>query len=120
MPERPDPRTLLANERTLLSWLRTGISLMAFGFVVAKFNLFLQLHPSSKAHHHALFNPTTVGLAWVAAGIAVITASYVHFQIVSRQLQRGQPLGPSSIPTVLAVILLMLGVTVLTYLVIVS
>jgi len=30
-----------ANERTFLAWVRTGIALMAFGFVIVKFNLFL-------------------------------------------------------------------------------
>ncbi len=35
-PDRMDPRIAQANERTLLAWLRTGIGLMAFGFVVAR------------------------------------------------------------------------------------
>lgn len=30
-----------ANERTFLAWVRTGIAMIAFGFVVEKFNLFL-------------------------------------------------------------------------------
>jgi putative membrane protein len=30
-----------ANERTFLAWLRTGIAIIAFGFVVEKFNIFL-------------------------------------------------------------------------------
>jgi putative membrane protein len=38
-----DPRVYFAAERTLLAWLRTGISIMAFGFVVARFGLFLRL-----------------------------------------------------------------------------
>ena len=38
-----DPRIYFAAERTMLAWLRTGISVMAFGFVVARFGLFLRL-----------------------------------------------------------------------------
>jgi len=30
-----------ANERTFLAWIRTGIAVIAFGFVVEKFNLFI-------------------------------------------------------------------------------
>jgi putative membrane protein len=39
----PDPRVYFAAERTLLAWLRTGIAIMAFGFVVARFSLLLKL-----------------------------------------------------------------------------
>jgi putative membrane protein len=37
-----DPRVTLALERTLLAWIRTGLSLMGFGFVVARLGLFLR------------------------------------------------------------------------------
>ncbi len=31
-----------ANERTFLAWVRTGIAVIAFGFVIEKFNLFVE------------------------------------------------------------------------------
>ncbi|HTQ37795.1 MAG TPA: DUF202 domain-containing protein [Pirellulales bacterium] len=37
-----DARTGLAAERTLWAWVRMGIALMGFGFVVARFGLFLR------------------------------------------------------------------------------
>ena len=37
-----DPRTRFAGERTLLAWVRTGLAMMGFGFVVARFGLFLR------------------------------------------------------------------------------
>jgi len=43
MSEPKDPRVLFAAERTLLAWNRTSVSLMAFGFVVERFGLFLQI-----------------------------------------------------------------------------
>jgi len=40
-PPKPDLRDSLAAERTFLAWIRTGLALMGFGFVVARFGLFL-------------------------------------------------------------------------------
>jgi hypothetical protein len=37
-----DPRIYMAAERTFLAWIRTGIAFMGFGFVVARFGLFLR------------------------------------------------------------------------------
>jgi putative membrane protein len=36
----PDPRVFFAAERTFLEWIRTGLALMGFGFVAARFGLF--------------------------------------------------------------------------------
>ena len=38
-----DVRVFFAAERTLLAWVRTGLTVMALGFVVARFGLFLTL-----------------------------------------------------------------------------
>ena len=49
-----DPRVFFAAERTLLAWVRTGLTIMAFGFVVARFGLFLRL---LAAQHVATVTP---------------------------------------------------------------
>lgn len=43
LPDAHDPRVLLAEERSNLAWLRTALGVMGFGFVLAKFDLFLKI-----------------------------------------------------------------------------
>lgn len=78
-----DPRVFFAAERTMLAWIRTGLTLIALGFVVARFGLFLTLlgaaSPSmaSVQHHHWLSN--SVGIVLVILGtVVVLIATYNH------------------------------------------
>ncbi|MFO7542931.1 MAG: DUF202 domain-containing protein [Thiobacillus sp.] len=56
-----DPRVYFAAERTLLAWNRTGLSLMAFGFVVERFGLFVHMLRQVPAMSAETFHS---GLAW--------------------------------------------------------
>jgi uncharacterized protein (DUF302 family)/uncharacterized membrane protein YidH (DUF202 family) len=83
----------LAAERTLLAWIRTGLALMGFGFVVARFGLFLQQlqviqhAPSARSYGLSLW----FGTALIAVGVVVnLFAGWRHVQLV-RQLDRGEP-----------------------------
>ncbi len=42
MNRKADLRDYLAAERTFLAWVRTGVSAMGLGFVVARFGIFLR------------------------------------------------------------------------------
>ena len=78
-----DPRVFFAAERTMLAWIRTGLTVIALGFVVARFGLFLKLlgaaspAMASVEHHHWLSN--TVGISLVVLGtFVVLVATYNH------------------------------------------
>jgi len=76
-----------ANERTFLSWVRTGIAVIAFGFVIEKFNLFmLTLAHSLLGDEHAAQVPRLSGgigryegLAFIVCGILLIVLASVRF-----------------------------------------
>jgi len=70
-----------ANERTFLAWLRTGMAVVAFGFVIEKFSLFVltlagatSLDAAARAHFDKLPGPLGLGAghAFIVVGIIVI------------------------------------------------
>ena len=65
-----DPRIYLAAERTFLAWIRTSVSLMGFGFLIARFALFireygLMTRPFSRRHGRR--SRAGLGSAWSAS-----------------------------------------------------
>ena len=82
MPES-DPRVFFAAERTLLAWLRTGLTLIALGFVVSRFGLFVRLlaiqSQASPAPSHSSLS-AALGVAFVAAGTLAIVLAAVQNQ----------------------------------------
>ena len=70
-----------ANERTYLAWIRTAISIMAFGFLIEKFDLFISY--LGKASGAEAFEPSrmaeTVGVALFILGVVVIITATVRF-----------------------------------------
>jgi putative membrane protein len=81
-----DPRVYFAAERTLLAWLRTGIAVMAFGFVVARFGLFLRLvgERGAPAPGHAVSPYVGVALVWL--GVAATAAGAIQYRRFCRAL----------------------------------
>jgi uncharacterized protein (DUF302 family)/uncharacterized membrane protein YidH (DUF202 family) len=111
----------LAAERTLLAWIRTGLALMGFGFVVARFGLFLQQlqimqrTPMETSYGLSLW----FGTALIAVGVVVnVFAGWQHRRLV-RELDRGTAShSHSSTQAVLiAFFLALVGLTMAIYLV---
>jgi putative membrane protein len=90
-----DPRVFFAAERTLLAWLRTGLTVMALGFVIARFGLFLQLlalqAPGGRPQVSTAFS-AALGIAFVLAGaVASLVATLQHRRFVATLPQADLP-----------------------------
>ncbi|HEY6043355.1 MAG TPA: DUF202 domain-containing protein [Nitrosospira sp.] len=87
----PDPRVFFAAERTLLAWVRTGLTIMALGFVVARFGLFLALLGASSGSAvsspvHAHWPSGALGTTLVLAGSAIILGALHNHRRYVRSL----------------------------------
>jgi putative membrane protein len=94
MPTSSDPRVFFAALRTLLAWQRCSLALMAFGFVIERFSLFLtllRLGPEGSTQH---FFSLLVGVVLILLGAAVALASNMAFRRFVRELpQQDVPTG---------------------------
>ena len=88
-----------ANERTFLAWVRTGIAVIAFGFVIEKFNVFLATIGHST--FGAAASPQLVerlsmpfgryaGVALIAGGVAIVVLATARFIRTTRLLDDPQ------------------------------
>jgi putative membrane protein len=71
-----DPRVYFAAERTLLAWIRTGLTLMGFGFVVARFGLFLAMLRQTEPGNHVF--SMVVGVSLVLLGVVTVAMSTIQ------------------------------------------
>jgi putative membrane protein len=118
-----------ANERTFLAWLRTGIAVIAFGFVVEKFNLFVLTIVSTAAIDEArrsqlerLSGPfgDYEGLALILIGVIVVIIAAARFARTRRLLddEEMHSAGRSSVELVLTAVLALVVAAFSIYLVI--
>jgi putative membrane protein len=86
------PTDHLANERTFLAYVRTSLSLMAFGFVIARFSLLLRAMPQlggEAVPANGLLSGHNLGILFAALGCALGVIGSWRFIAVDRQLRRG-------------------------------
>jgi inner membrane protein YidH len=86
-----------ANERTFLAWVRTGIAVIALGFVIEKFNLFVLtlartagLGQRGQLQHLAGSLGRYEGLAFIGGGIALIVLATARFARTTSLIDDGQ------------------------------
>jgi putative membrane protein len=119
----PDPRVYFAAERTLLAWIRTGLTVMGFGFVVARFGLFLNLlaaqrGPPTSSVDAAPHVSDFVGIALVIIGaVIILVAAFQHRTYVLSLPHTDLPASFNrTFPVVVAAMLGILGLALAVYL----
>jgi putative membrane protein len=96
-----------ANERTFLAWVRTGIAVIALGFLIEKFNLVIQamaISTSVAATRLQLERLTGSlgrydGMALIFMGLALIVFQTARFARTGRLLDDAEPHAATSVRT---------------------
>lgn len=90
-PDR-DPRVYFAAERTLLAWVRTGLAMMGFGFVVARFGLFLREMAVLRGHEASVSGGSLwAGTSLVLLGVVVNVYAAISHRRFAARFARGEP-----------------------------
>lgn len=110
----------LANERTLLAWVRTGIGIMAFGFVVVKFSFFIReislvLGKSVKLPQYGYSAP--IGILLVTAGALCLLLSLFRFHKVAKQINKGEYHYSPALLFIIVGFVFLAGIALIIYLV---
>jgi putative membrane protein len=127
-PRVKNRRVHMANERTFLAWIRTSIGIMAFGFVVEKFALFMRqisyFIEKSGGHHQALpaappasGYSSIFGIFLVGLGALMGFLSFIRFKKVERQIDEDSYHPSRILNALLTVSVLAIGIFLIFYLI---
>jgi inner membrane protein YidH len=79
-----------ANERTFLAWVRTAIAVMAFGFLIERFDLFVRVAAPQLAERqlggHGERFANWAGLAFIVIGIVTVAVAGVRFTRTTKDI----------------------------------
>ena len=113
------PNDFLANERTFLAWIRTSIGIMAFGFVVEKFSLFVKqitMLVGDKTIVQPNGNSALIGILLVAAGAITLILSYIRYRLTEKRLREGIYKHSSLLLTIITAAIFLVSILLIAYL----
>jgi uncharacterized membrane protein YidH (DUF202 family) len=113
-------RVHMANERTFLSWIRTSIGVMAFGFVVEKFALFLKqvsyfFGKETPAPSHGY--SSVFGIFLVGLGALMGVLAFIRYKRVEKQIDEDTYQPSLILDVLLALSVLTIGIFLIIYLI---
>ena len=105
-------RTAMSSEQSLMSWIRTSVSLYTFGFAITQFFYYMARQQESA---QLSAGPRLLGLALVATGIlAILLGTFEHFVRIRSLRESGLPTNVQFyLPLGSAVAFLLIGIAVL-------
>ena len=106
-------RDHLANERTYLAWIRTAISLMGLGVVIAKLKYFM---PHDYPESVGIVQAGHIGWLFCAVGVVTVILSVIYYNQTQREIREAKFVARKLLVTIMAILTGCLGLAVLWFL----
>ncbi len=112
----------LANERTFLAWIRTGVGIMAFGFVIEKFALFIKrlsllFEESNLDQSTPLEGYSTMsGVLFISLGAVICLLAFAQYLKTRRQIFENCYRPSILLNCILTMFILLMGIFMIVYL----
>jgi putative membrane protein len=108
----------LANERTFLAWIRTGLATITFGFVVERFSLLLRelglkstLAPVFSVHYSSI-----IGVGLTLLGVVIMIVALVNFLQIRRAIDKEEFHPHAGFAILLTILASLIGILLAIYL----
>lgn len=113
----------LANERTLLAWIRTSFGIMAFGFVVVEFSFFTKevnraLEIEINGHHYGYSGP--IGIIIVATGALSLLFALFRYRRTKKEIDSRNFKQSGVLLSAFVIFIFVISILLLAYLIKVS
>jgi putative membrane protein len=107
-------RNRAAYDRTLMAWIRTAISLIGFGFAIAKSYEYIQAETLEETGRFIdqIHAPLWFGMSFILLGMLCILGGVIQYVKVVKQIQTGEFTSgdPKPLAKIVALILLIIGI----------
>jgi len=113
-------RVHMANERTFLAWIRTSVAIMAFGFVVEKFSLFVKqmaYYLGKETVPPPQGYSSMIGIVLVGLGVVMSVLAYIRYKKVERQIDDDSYQPSAILSVLLALSIIAVGFFLVLYLI---
>ncbi len=111
-------RDHLANERTFLAWMRTAITIVTLGFVVAKFGILLREVGGAHIHPLTVRAGAVVGVTLVLGGLVMAILAALKFLQIRRDLERSVVRFSPALDIALAAVITLTSLVLAAYLIV--